>query len=115
MTDTKGPKKTKLKKAILDTLREKNRKLETRANSTEVRIRQLENEHAKILRAQHAAEADAEALLDAVRALSSEVSSDTAFGRRVREEARKLLESRKIQPPHTLGASRNRKSKKKRS
>ena len=105
-------KKSKLKKEILDVLRDRCKEMELKISRYTSERAFHENERLKIRRAQTSAEADAEALLNAVRVLSAEVPSDKAAGRKSREDARKLLESRKIRPPHTLGVSRRRKSRK---
>ena len=51
---------------------------------------------------------DAGTLLEAVSILAASISSTNREGREVRAEARKLLESRGIPPPSTLGSSRER-------
>lgn len=108
----KKAKQTKLKSEILDVLRDRCKEMELKITRYSEELAFHENERLKIRRVQVAAEADAEALLNAVRVLSAEVPSDKAAGRKSREDARKFLESRKIRPPYTLGVSRRRKSRK---
>lgn len=84
---------------------------EARLDIKERLLARVENVHAKVLRAQVAAEADAEALMNAVRVLADQVSSTTHAGRTARTDARQFLEERKIQPPHTLGFSRPKRKK----
>lgn len=60
------------------------------------------------LRSVRSATADVDALLEAVSILADSISSARREGRKVRAEARRLLESRGILPPSTLGSSRNR-------
>lgn len=60
----------------------------------------------------NSAEEASEALLEAVSLFSRYVTGEKREGRKVREEARKILEDRGIPPPHTLGRSRERKKTK---
>jgi hypothetical protein len=108
-------KKTKLKKELMDVLRERAKTFEAKVRVLSAQVAAHENSQAKLLRNQVASEADAEALLKAVRVLAEHVPRDLAACRRAREVARELLEARKIRPPHTLGDSRKRKSKNSRS
>ncbi len=97
---------------MLELLRSKNNALIRECSSLKSNLRIIENANLKHkMRVVHAEE-DREALYDAVRVLASAVSNDTAIGRRARQEARKILETRRIQPPSALGASRVKKSKK---
>jgi cell division septum initiation protein DivIVA len=89
-------------------LRKRVQDYETQLLSLRKRVAQLENEEARINRRVVSAEADAEVLLEAVRVLAYQTPRETAGGSRARADARKLLESRKITPPHSLGASRQR-------
>jgi hypothetical protein len=80
----------------------------------EAALAAAENAYYRVLRGVTAADDDAEALMNAVRVLAAEVPSNTAPCRKARAAARQFLEARKIPPPSTLGASRNRpKGKKK--
>lgn len=106
------PKDSKLKKEMLEVLRGRNASLEFELKSLRPVLAAHENAKLKLQRVAAAAEADAEALFDAIRVLAAQVGSGDRPSRNAREEARSLLESRKITPPHTLGASRKRKSNK---
>lgn len=83
-------------------------RLETRLRSVEKGLAEKENEHLRLERRATSAEGQVEAMFDAVRILAKAVPSETALGRRVRQEARVRLEAQKITPPGTLGSSRNR-------
>lgn len=56
-----------------------------------------------------AAEENADVLFEAIRILATRVENTTVADRKAREEARKLLEDKKIHPPSSLGSSRERK------
>lgn len=109
---TKTNKKRKsgdtLHETIISTQRKEIERLESKIRGNEQTIRTLENNQARLERRAVASEDDAEALLNATRVLAAVIPPDTAQGRKVRQEARQLLEKRKISPPSTLGSSRNR-------
>jgi hypothetical protein len=54
------------------------------------------------------AKEDAEALLEALSLICQTIDNSKREWRKIREQARKLLESRGIPPPSTLGSSRRR-------
>jgi hypothetical protein len=109
--EAKKPRKKKTQTFVdtaMGVVRAELERTESRLWSTERDLAARENEHARLERRTNAAEAEATALLDAIRILASGIPPDTAQGRRIRQEARQLLESKKISPPSTLGSSRNR-------
>ena len=102
---------TGLKEEAIVVLRKRIRDQEATLHSHVQRVAQLENEEARLTRRAVSAEAEAEILMTAVRTLAYQVPNDTAKGKQARSDARKLLEKHKIQPPHSLGSSRKRKSR----
>jgi hypothetical protein len=116
MTDqSTQSKKRKREQSLQDTtitvLKNEIERLETKLTSAERALAEKENLHLRLERRVTSAENQAEAMFDAVRILAKAVPSDTALGRRVRQEARVRLEDGKITPPSTLGSSRNRPKK----
>lgn len=111
------PAKKKRKKSenLVDTtlsvLRGEVERLESKLRGVERELAAQENLHSKLERRANSAEESAEVLLEAVRVLAKAIPPDTAQGRRVRQEARVLLEAKKITPPSSLGSSRNRPKK----
>ena len=115
----KPKKNTSLSEVALKVLRQDLHEAQSDLRAARKALAGVENGAAAQERRLVAAELDAEALLNAVRALAVAVPSTTAAGRRVRAEARQYLEARRIKPPSSLGASRRppkkRAKKKKRS
>lgn len=99
---------------VNDTLRERNRLLEAENSSVKKHLRTAENTMLIVESQMNSAVDTRQALYDAVRILAEQVDNKTAVGRRVRQEARKLLEGVKIRPPHALGSSRASPKRKKR-
>ena len=102
-----------LEESTLAVMRGELNRLESKVRSTEQNLAAKENEHSRLERRANSAEAEAEALFNAVRVLASAIPSTTAQGRKVRQEARVILEKKGITPPSSLGSSRNRGKKSK--
>jgi hypothetical protein len=94
-------------------LRNKIKALETKVNGLISYSAGFENRTLASERRAKAAEKQSEVLYDALRILANVTSNKLTAEREARTAARKLLEKNNIQPPKTLGASRNRKSGKK--
>lgn len=105
------PKKKKrhdLAETTLAVLRNELENVESKLRAAETSLAARENNHHRLERRANAAEEHAETLFEAVRVLSKAIPPDTAQGRKVRQDARVLLEKCKITPPSSLGSSRNR-------
>lgn len=81
---------------------------EVDAKATKISLAAAENAYYRERRKVTNVDGDIDALMGAIRALADQVTSKTSPGRRARHEARELLAARKIPPPSTLGAPRNR-------
>lgn len=99
---------------VAQTLRSRIAVLESQTRALENTVRAHENAALTADRRVHTAEADREMLYIAVRVLAKAVPNTTVGGRKAREAARKLLESKGMKPPSTLGSSRERKKRRKR-
>lgn len=97
-----------LMESTLSVMREELERVESKLRGVERELAAQENLHSKLERRANAAEEVAEVMLNAVRILAKAIPPDTAQGRKVRQDARLLLEEKKITPPSTLGSSRNR-------
>ena len=104
----KKKKRHDLVETTLTVLRNELENVESKLRATETSLAAKENNQHRLERRANSAEEQVEALFDAVRVLAKAIPPDTALGRKVRQEARVLLEARKITPPSTLGSSRNR-------
>ena len=102
-----------LEESTLSVMRAEISRLESRVRSAEQNLASNENEHTRLERRASSAEEAAETLFNAIRVLASAIPSTTAQGRKVRQEARVILERKKITPPSSLGSSRNRGKKSK--
>lgn len=100
---------------VRDSLREENQELESKNRSLQSQVRRLENEALGFSQRVQSAESVRGALYDAVRVLAGALTNRTAQGRRAREVARAFLESSGITPPGTLGSSRKRKRRKRKT
>lgn len=87
---------------MVEILRKENIELETK-------VRAMEKHHLLHGIRSEAAEARMLVMSEAVRVLARAVSADTAIGKKVRAEARAILEQAGLKPPGTLGSSRERK------
>ncbi len=113
-TKPKKPKNTALVDVTLEVQRNKIRELESDLVAARRHLAERENLHHGLERRAASAEASSEALFNAVRILADVIPPDTARGRKARQEARVLLEEKKITPPSTLGSSRVRKRRRRR-
>lgn len=104
-----APKKD-LREEAIQLLKEELSTLEKEVSTLRLRVLQQDKRALRQERAVRSAEEDADVLLEAVSELSRSISNDTKAGRNARERVRRLLESRKIPPPSTLGSSRKRAS-----
>lgn len=105
---TPAKKRPKLAGEIIDIYKEDIASLTEKVKVLERKVLAHDKQKAVLERAARSATADADALLEAVSVLAGGISSDRKEGRRVRAAARKLLESRRVTPPSTLGSSRKR-------
>ena len=108
-------KKAKLATELLQVLREKNRELEKQVRSATMSLHEAENNALVQESRANSAEKAITNLYSAVRVLADEVGNNTAQGRRVRHEARILLEQVKLTPPASLGKTRTVTKKKRQS
>ncbi len=109
------PEDDKFTHQVMSSLRKENRELEMRNRGLLSQLARLENNRLKHEQRTIVAEDARESLFDAVRVLAEQVSKKTARGKRARQRARLLLESRSISPPATLGGSRDRNKTRKKS
>ncbi len=105
------PKSDKLLQDALDILREERDRLQKENAALRLKILGHDKQVAGLTRSVRAATDDADAYLEAVSALALVVTNEKREWRAAREQARKLLESRGVQPPSTLGSSRQRSAK----
>lgn len=104
----RAPKKT-LQAEINQMLREDVARLEQQNKILKGLALSHDKKEMKLAREARGAEEDAEVLFEAVTELARVVSNLNREGRDTRERVRKLLESKGITPPYTLGSSRDRK------
>lgn len=112
--EAKPKKSTTLSEVTLSVQRKRINELESELLSVRRSLAEHENKHHGLERRAVSAEENSEALFNAVRILADVIPPDTAQGRRARQEARVLLEAKKITPPSTLGSSRARKTRRRR-
>jgi len=84
------------------------KELQSKVRALKQQVLTHDKKEASLLRAARSATEDADVLLEAVSVLADSISNTNREGRRVRAAARKLLETRGIKPPYSLGSSRNR-------
>ena len=103
----KKPSKTLVGDAV-DLLREEIAGLEKELSALRLKALAHDRKEAASARTARAAAEDADILLEVVSLFAQTITNEKREWRKVREQARKLLEDRGIPPPTTLGSSRNR-------
>lgn len=103
----RGKSKTLVGDAV-DLLREEIAGLEKELSALRLKALTHDRKEAASARIARAAVEDADALLAAVSLFAQTLTNEKREWRKVREQARKLLEDRGIPPPSTLGSSRPR-------
>lgn len=98
-----------LEKEAIDILKEENDALQKELRALRLRVLTWDKKEMHWSREVRSATEDADVLLEVVSLFSRVITNEKREWRNVREEARKLLESKKIPPPAALGSSRNRK------
>lgn len=105
------PPLNKLERDVIDILKEQRDALRKENDTLRLKLLGHDKQVAGLVRNLRAANEDADALLEVVSLFAGVVTNEKGLWRAVRERARKLLESRGVQPPSTLGSSRQRASK----